>query len=299
MTKLETIVAALLGEQSREETAKRDAKAFQQNLDRVTPEAMKQLTPKDIADHMRSVYDETANAYAENPHTQHVVDEIVEFMNLMPDNGIVLDAGCGTGRDACYMACNEGSCRAPFMERKRKGIKTIDRYAVPKNACFVVAIDGSKDLLDHAIERYKNLRRQSQKRLPITFVIGDIHQLQLPHISAFAPFDGIWSCTALFTHTPEALVDPVLKDIAKLLKPGGIFFTSYTNGAVAGPYDKLLASQTGRIKYFSQPDPKDIAERAKQAGLALAKQTFGDFEVNDKVIKPNLFVSQFFVKPAR
>lgn len=85
--------------------------------------------------------------------------------------------------------------------------------------------------------------------------------------------------------------------VAKALKPGGLFFASYTSGlADGGRYDKLLLSSTGRIKYFSQPDPSQIAAAAGLNGLLLVSESLSDLEAKGRVIKKDLFVSQLYRK---
>ncbi|MEK7480627.1 MAG: hypothetical protein AAB604_00810 [Patescibacteria group bacterium] len=82
-----------------------------------------------------------------------------------------------------------------------------------------------------------------------------------------------------------------------MLKPGGVFFTSYTNGCAQGESrHKFLFSSTGHIKYFSQFDPEGIAHLANIAGLSLISESFTDMKRPNAPLKKRLFVSQFYKK---
>ena len=124
-----------------------------------------------------------------------------------------------------------------------------------------------------------------------------MHNFSSLNMITYKPlFSGIWSCAALFTHTPLELLDVALHSVSSSISQDGIFFVSYTNGQATGIYDKLLLSSTGIIKYFSQPNPKQITDIAERYNLYLEKEKFNDFEVNGVIKKKNLFVSQFFRK---
>lgn len=256
-------------------------------LDELTPIIMRYVSPQDLLDHNRKVYDATAKQYAENPHNQDVIDEIITFMNRLPNGARVLDVGCAWGRDACFMAYDNGPFRAGLMGRKDKnGIPTRERIPAPTKRFEVIGIDISLELLKIAQERARALG------LSILFIYDDMHDIFISASGTYADyFDGVWSCTALFTHTPRVLLEPAIASVARVLKPGGMFFVSYTNGAESGVYDKLLASSTGHVKYFSRPDPREVSKLAKKHGLLLIAQNFSDYKESK-----NLFVSQFFKK---
>ena len=178
------------------------------------------------------------------------------------------------------------------MQREKNGARTIERFSPPQTSFCVIGIDGSTGMLEKAKENLRSHKNLALAHIPL-FMIGDMHDL---HALGAGSFAGIWSCTALFTHTPRQLLGRSLQSVAALLKTGGMFFASYTNGKVTDTYDKLLASSTGRIKYFSQPDPEEIAGLAEEHGLRLLKQSTSDFEMNGKVVQRDLFASQFFLK---
>ncbi len=267
-------------------------------LDNITAEIMGSLSAKDILTDVREVYDETADEYAKNPHTQNVIDELIEFMDMLPENAEVLDLGCATGRDVFFMSIQDQAYRASQMGRLKNGKTTLEKYRVPSKVFRVTGVDHSEHLLLLADIRKNELIKM--KLLPECtptsypyFTWANIHEIDLVE---HCEYDGIWSCAALYTHTPRQLIGPAMESATAAIKPGGILFLSYTNGSVEAKYDKLLLSSTGRIKYFSQPEPAIIWATAKKFGLEMTKESFSDFEINGKIIKKDLFVSQFFKK---
>jgi len=295
MTKLENFVLSNPKYQALGESA--DKKAVQAVLDEITDEVLAGLTSDEICRHVQEVYDVTVDEYIKNPHNQYVIDELIEFMDMLSGGSDVFDLGCGTGRDALFMACTNTDYRKSQMRRVSHGKSTLEKFSIPAKYFRVVAIDTALKMLETARQKEQELRNNNlltpwPYMFPL-FTCEDMHNVDL---QLFGPFDGIWSCTALFTHTPRALVEKSMRSVADALKSGGIFFASYTSGRVDGRYNKLLLSSTGRIKYFSQPDPDLITKIASDHGLKLEKESFSDFEVGGKVLKKDLFVSQFFRK---
>lgn len=296
MTKLENAVLAHPKYQALGEDA--DKKEKQIILDEITEEVLTGLSANEICAHVQEVYDATVDEYIKNPHTKHIIDELIEFMDMLPEGARVYDVGCGTGRDAFFMYVTNQEFRKGLMNRERHGLKTSDIYSVPTKNLRVVGIDVSQKMIDHAQKWKRDLVNQGfipKDSWNPFFAKQDMHNFMDEPLSV-AYVEGVWSCTALFTHTPRSLLFPAMESVAKALDLQGVFFTSYTSGRAEGRYNKLLLSSTGRIKYFSQPDPDEITEVAKMCGLKLEKQSFSDFEINGKVIKKDLFVSQFFRK---
>ena len=293
MTKLEEAVFNTLGD-----TSHFQPKDRQTRLDEVTQTVICQLSPQDILDHMKVVYDETVDEYVANPHNQMVVDELIEFMSLLPEGARVLDVGCGPGRDILFMSTRNRSFRLTLMGRPKNGKKTSEKYNVPTTALRATGLDQSNAMIAKSLLEELKLEvrgKETTFSYKPKFLVGDMHHL--PKLDDFAgkPFAGIWSCTALFTHTPRELINPAMQSIIRLLDKSGVFFTSYLN-RLGGPYDKLLLSSTGKIKYFSHQNPEEIAEVAKACGLTLQSQSFSDFEIQGKVVKKDFFVSQLFRK---
>lgn len=298
MTKLENLVHSHPQYKALEENA--DKKVRQAVLDEIAVGVLANLSSEDICQHVREVYDATVDEYVKNPHNKDVIDDLIEFMDMLPQGSMVLDAGCGTGRDVLFMSVTDVDFRKSRMGRISKGQTTLEKFPVVPSVVFkVTGIDSSRKMLDLAGNKKDELIKT--RLLPPfgydnpfpNFAWEDIHNIDS---IVFGGYDGIWSCTALFTHTPRSLIEPAMQSAATALKRGGILFLSYTNGQAEMKYDKLLLSSTSRIKYFSQPDPAMIWFVAKKHGLELIKESFSDFEMNGKVIKKDLFVSQFFRK---
>ncbi|OGY63715.1 MAG: hypothetical protein A3I89_03625 [Candidatus Harrisonbacteria bacterium RIFCSPLOWO2_02_FULL_41_11] len=298
MTKLEEIVLISLKLQSLNELTSLNRKEAQERLDSITPQAMELLTSKDVVSHMQNAYSLTVPEYLANPHNQYIIDELIEFMGLLPEGAFVLDLGCGPGRDTIFMSCKNNDFRLSQMKGETNGKKTADKYSIPQNALRVAGLDQSPEMItkaELAVQFLENSGKQFVYK-PI-FSVGDMHNFSSLNMITYKPlFSGIWSCAALFTHTPLELLDVALHSVSSSISQDGIFFVSYTNGQATGIYDKLLLSSTGIIKYFSQPNPKQITDIAERYNLYLEKEKFNDFEVNGVIKKKNLFVSQFFRK---
>ncbi len=263
----------------------------QKHLDAMTPEILERVSPEDIGEHMRAVYDETTHEYANNPHTRFVTDDLIEFMALLEEGDRVLDIGCGPGRDTWFMTSSNTDHRALLMQRETNGRKTIDIHTVPTKKFEVTAVDTSQAMLEMAANAGKTIIVQN-KIVP-AFLSLDMHH-DMDHLASHT-FQGVWSCASFLTHTPQAWVEPVLSQIVRVLARGGIFAVSYTQRQPGQAYDYLKLSTTGRIKYFSHPKASDIVELAKRHGLSLERETTSDYVSAGKVVK-DLFVSQFFKK---
>ena len=297
MTKLEERVGKL----SRGVLVQNDMsqKEKQKILDEITPAVVQGLEATDIVRHSNEVYSATAHEYEKNPHTKEIVDELLQFMDMLPLGARVLDVGCGVGRDSLFLSVEDEEYRRTYMGRLKDGLPTRDRIFVPKKTFEVTAIDNSLEMLMVARKKSDLLIEEgllNLKTAPV-FCVEDMHYINDPAFpGGYKNFDGVWSCTALFTCTPAQMLEPAMESVSKVLQSGGVFFVSYTNGGVSGQYDKLLASSTGRIKYFSHPNPEEIIRLANRYKMTLKSQAYSNFEIQGKVIQENLFVSQFFRK---
>lgn len=292
MTKLELAISGNEKYSSLPATSSKQER--QAVLDEITEEVILKLTPEEISTHVKEIYDATIDEYVKNAHNRDIVDELLDFMSWLPENARVLDMGCGTGRDALFMSVTDEKFRDGLMGRIKDGKTTREKFPVPTKTFHVIGIDNSSEMLSAAQKWQYSLVDSGLLKF------GEYprfqHQDITENLQKVGRFDGVWSCAALFTHTPKSLLAPTIESIAKILKDGGIFYTTYTNGLAEGKYDKLLMSSTGRIKYFSHPNPDDISQIAKQCGFVLANEQYSDMEVDGKVIKKDLFVSQLFRK---
>lgn len=271
-------------------------KAVQKALDEIAESVLAEMKTIDIIDHTTNVYDETVEEYVKNPHTKNIIPELLDFMSMVPNRGKVLDIGCGPGRDAFFMTVRNPDFRAMFMEKIKGGVSVLQEFHLSEKTFHVYGIDRSTKMIDFARKRTDELKK-SGLLTSTTCPLFDFDDMHDPYEDYFCPtFDGIWSCTALFTHTPKSLIEPSIKLVSSGLRTGGIFFASYTNGVAEGVPEKLLLSSTGKIKYFSHPNPREIEDIAKKYSLELIKESFSDYEINGKIIKKDLFVSQFYRK---
>jgi SAM-dependent methyltransferase len=275
----------------------RNSVDVQKNIDAITEEVCAKLSPKDILAHTKAVYDTTALMYVAHEDHRMIIPELMDFMELpeLPHGSRILDLGCGPiARDTLFLANMSRAFRAVFMGRRKNGIPLSLERVPPQRAYRVTAVDGSPVTLDMAefnfVESVKILPQGDVMFSP-QFELADMHDLS----SVQGVFDGVWSCTALFTHTPRALIGPALCSVAQLLRDKGVFGVSYPCGKEGMLYDSLLASRTGRIKYFSRPTPECIASEAQAVGFSLLRQTSGDLDRGGQITK-DFFVTQFFQK---
>jgi len=278
--------------------AQADKKTKQMILDDIILfSVMPNMDPADLCESTAAVYGDTVEEYRKNPHTKHVIDDLVRFMGMLPEGALVLDIGCAYGRDSLFMALKDEGFRRSFMGRIKDGKNTVERYGVPLKSFRTVGLDASPLMVDMArkyANHFKCLRTQADG-YPY-YLCRDMHSIEISDGSGPILFDGLWSCTALFTHTPQDRLEEAMESAVNALKPGGIFFVSYTNGRVGGAYDKLILSSTGRIKWFSQPDPDELIILAQKYGLEpIEESSFDDYAKGADFAK-DLFVSHFFRK---
>lgn len=275
----------------------RNSDDIQKNIDAITEEICAKLKPEDILAHTKAVYDTTALIYVAQEDHRMIIPELLDFMELpeLPHGSRVLDLGCGPfARDTLFLANMNHRLRAVFMGRRKNGLPLSIERTPPQRAYCVTAVDGSPVTLDMAefnfVESVKILVQDDIMFTP-SFELADMHDLS----SVQGVFDGVWSCAALFTHTPRALIPSALCSVARVLVPKGVFGVSYPCGKEGMSYNSLLVSRTGRIKYFSRPTPEHIAREAQIAGFKLIRQTSGDLD-RDGAITKDFFVTQFFQK---
>lgn len=270
---------------------------IQRVLNRISWGICTALTPQDIVAHVRATYDNSAKAHKWETACTPVIDELIAFANLpqLENEGLLLDLGCGPSvHDTLFLSCSNKEFRSSLMGRIKDGVPTRERLRIPEKMFRVIAADISPEMVRHAEEAIET-QHAEWDIFGISHLMSTVHVSDMHDLSPFrAQYSGVWSCNALFMHTPRALVRPALQSIASVLLPKGVFGVSYPMG-IEGQYDRLLYLPNGRIMYLSFHSPTFIVNEAKRAGLHLIHQTLGDRELYGKTTK-NFFVTQFFEK---
>ncbi len=118
-----------------------------------------------------------------------------EFISLLSPSSLILDLGCGSGRDSLA-----------FLQ---KGFS-------------VEAADACKEFCDAA------------KRLTSEFMSSiQIFQMDFSELSAVQKYDGVWACASLL-HVSKKELPQILKKIEEALKTDGIFYCSFKWGNFEG-----------------------------------------------------------------
>jgi SAM-dependent methyltransferase len=267
-------------------------------LDRIAADVCRAVGAQALVSHMQIAYERTARVYAANPEHEDIPDGLLCFMRYLKEGNRVLDLGCGSGRDAIFMALRDLELRKAFMGRMKDGKTAVERFGVPRQSLCVVGIDGAPAMAHAAVECawVCGLSGVGTKSSPagILFVGGvDMHAPGA--LSLAGKFDGVWSCAALFMHTPQELIKAALTNVAGALHGGGIFGVCYINNGTRLPYDNLRYSRTGEIKYFSRPTATQITVAAESLGFLLREESYSDLAMAGEV-KKNFFVTQIFQK---
>ena len=130
-------------------------------------------------------------------------EKIVLPLMDLPNNGQILDVGCGNGGISLLLAEQRPDLRITGIDFERKSIEDASSYA-ERNG-------------------FKNLK----------FEQGDAHQLHFDD----GVFDGV-VCQTVLTHVRDA--QTVVKEMARVLKPGGVFFAAeYTESGAISDYDNI------------------------------------------------------------
>lgn len=110
---------------------------------------------------------------------------------------------------------------APFLERLRPGAKVLDAGCGSGRDSLFFKSQGFKVTAFDASEEMVRLASQllGQPVLHMTF-----EDLNLPD-----EYDGIWACASLL-HVERTQLPAVIAELAKYLKPGGVFYMSFKYG---------------------------------------------------------------------
>lgn len=168
-----------------------------------------------------------------------------EYLHFVP----VLDAGCGTGRDARTLA-GQGEHGLP-----------------------VLGVDLSQGMLDEAGER-------TARRLPkgsVRYALMDLRRLDLPDGSC----RGVW-CSASLLHIPRASAPRALAELARVTRRGGplaLFVRAPLPAEEGGsgvaeefiPYEHLTEQNDGTAlrRYYAYYTPDELRALAEDAGLTV------------------------------
>ena len=263
----------------------------QSMIDENAVEILAHLRAEHIIDHMRAVYDDTAAIYAASVQHVHVRPELIRFVNELSDGDLVLDLGCGPGRDLWFMAVPNDEYRESLTKAKENADGKM-----PSIALRVVGVDASSVMCE--IARGPVNGGEVSARYQPLIAQRDMHDSEFGEFLRHAMFRGIWSNASFLTHTPESLVEPVFRSLVHALAPNGLLAMSYTQRTnPLAPYDSLKLSSVGRIKYFSHPYALDIGQLARLYGLVSEYHSAHDYiDSRSGQVKKDLFVTQFFRK---
>ena len=178
----------------------------------------------------------TSSPWPVGPALRAMEGQLFEALRLPPGSR-VLDAGCGTGHVAIYMA-NRGDYRI-------EGIEYMER---------------------HVIKAQRNVRRAGLQNY-ITVQHGDYH-----HLEAFASnsFDGIYTMETL-VHSTDPL--QVLREFRRILRPGGhLALHEYDHEDLSKTPTGLTDAMANVNKYAAMPgnemfDKDYLKELVREAGF--------------------------------
>lgn len=153
----------------------------------------------DVARTMRALYDSHADEYVDTTGSYDqfpgLRDEVDRFLAKIPAGGLVLDLGCGVGRDSQY-----------FLAHSR----------------LTVAVDISLEIL--RITRERCLHSPSIR-------VVQVEMGELPF--GDDTFSGAWVCASLL-HVPSKRMKSTLREIARVVRLGGIVSISMKAGKGEG-----------------------------------------------------------------
>lgn len=195
------------------------------------------MASKVMADRWEEIF--RTEAWGKYP-AEHVIRFVARRFYAAPDRRAVrlLDLGCGTGTHAWFMA--------------REGFR-------------VSAIDLSPTAIERARARF------SAENLEGDLCVGDVAQLPWPD----GTFDGVVDSAAI-TCSPLATMRTIVRDVYRVLKPGGWFFSqgfsdrSWGFGQGTSDGDGFFEEFTSGP--FKGRGPMQLLSRAQALSL------FGDFE---------------------
>lgn len=176
-------------------------------------------------DHVRTTidtYDKTANEFIEKVQAYAPEPEREKFVSSIKPGGSILDAGCGSGRDANYFAS--------------KGF-------------VVTGIDLSETLLVYA-------RNHSEKH--VTFRTMDLRNIDFPDVS----FYGIWACASLLHLKREEIAPVLRKFRDLLTAGGILFLLMKEGEGEKLAASSTISGDVRFFSYYSTVELKGLTTDA-------------------------------------
>ena len=155
-----------------------------------------------------------------------------EYLSFVP----VLDAGCGSGRDARALAA----------------------HGLP-----VLGVDLSQGMLDEA-------RQRTPMRLPkgaIRYVVMDLRRLELPDSCC----RGVW-CSASLLHVPRKTAPRAMRELARVARPGApviVLLKRLGRGEPERMVPYPFPDVTDLPRYYSFYTPEEARTLVEDAGLVV------------------------------
>jgi SAM-dependent methyltransferase/8-oxo-dGTP pyrophosphatase MutT (NUDIX family) len=203
----------------------------QGNLSRRTTKTTRRRSGDPMESHqarMQAAYDAVAPQYAvQNAALAPVVQPLAEALAKRVADRLLLDLGCGAGRDLAWF--------------RQAGVRAV-------------GMDLSAGMLG-----------QANKLTPGPLVQGTLTAL---------PFGdgvcaGVW-CVAALLHLPHAVIDGALREMRRVLVPGGGLYL----GVAEGDGESWEAGVYGEVeRFFAYYRPDEFGLRMAQAGFRVEAQT--------------------------
>ncbi len=190
-----------------------------------------QLNASEVAtqDQVSDQYDQVR--YKRVSSVKYHEDTMAQLVELAAPRGVLLDDGCGTGA---------------FLEFVRRRGTPVERY---------VGIDVSRGMLAHAKRRLDASGN--------SHVLVQADACRLPFASD--TFDVVYA-RALLHHLPEPLLG--VREIARVLKPGGVAVVLDPNKTIVSTLPRYLARRTEHFdddhKNFAAADLERLVSSALQ-----------------------------------
>jgi len=252
----------------------------QASIDSITEKILARLTPQDIVEHNLAAYSNSVEEYGQKESNRLATPDLPHFIDIMPNNGLVLDLAAGHLRDSWYMI--DPGCRD---ELNKEGMISPS----PDKRLRVIPLEGSLEFIKRNLYKLQpNLNSvplivrgdfmkpgegeafySNDKKLGSVFTKGKLKPV----------LDGIWSCAGYMVHMVPGKLNETTARWAETLKHGGVFAVSYIKRKEGHGMIKLLASRSapGEIKVFSHYTPDEVDKAFISAGMKLIGASSGDY----------------------